>query len=106
MSSRKFETLKNDFEDITDRLQNSSISEAALNRLNAILQSLESEAHAAPERYRTGMLEDVEDYKKQLRGFNAEAAGMGIRYALFFTCDTIFLTIFTKTILTRSYLTM
>ena len=41
------------------------------------------EANAAPERYRAGMVEDVEDYKKQLRGYNAEAIGLGVRYYYF-----------------------
>ena len=75
----KFESLKNDFEEITEKLQTEPISAISLNRLNSILQSLESEANAAPQRYRAGMIEDVEDYKKQLRGYNAEANGMGIR---------------------------
>ena len=80
MSSLKFESLKDDFESISSRLDHQPISAQALTRLNSILSNLEGEARGAPERYRAGMIEDVEDYRKQLRGYQAEAAGMGIRY--------------------------
>ena len=80
MSSLKFESLKDDFESISSRLDHQPISAQALTRLNSILSNLEDEARGAPERYRAGMIEDVEDYRKQLRGYQAEAAGMGIRY--------------------------
>jgi len=79
MSSLKFESLKDDFESISSRLDHQPISAQALTRLNSILSNLEDEARGAPERYRAGMIEDVEDYRKQLRGYQAEAAGMGIR---------------------------
>ena len=67
MSSLKFESLKDDFESISSRLDHQPISAQALTRLNSILSNLEDEARGAPERYRAGMIEDVEDYRKQLK---------------------------------------
>ena len=43
MSSLKFESLKDDFDAISARLEVEPISVTALNRLNDILKSLESE---------------------------------------------------------------
>ena len=97
MSSLKFESLKDDFEALSAQIDQTGISAGAIQRLNRILTSLESEgkvperfrkvvisienfflAHSAPERYKMGMIEDVDDYRKQLKAYNAEAVGMGI----------------------------
>ena len=74
----KFESLKDDFESMTSRIDAAGITPGAIQKLNGILERLEGEAAAAPARYKMGMLEDVDDYRKQLRGYTAEAAGMGI----------------------------
>ena len=39
-------------------------------------------AQSAPDRYKMGMIEDVDDYRKQLKAYNAEAVGMGIGWVL------------------------
>jgi len=78
MSSLKFESLKDDFESVTTKIDRSGLSTGAIQRLNTILSSLESEAQAAPDRYRMGMVEDVDDYRQQLKGYKAQATGMGI----------------------------
>ena len=43
MSSLKFESLKDDFEAVTTKIDQSGLSAGAIQRLNTILSSLESE---------------------------------------------------------------
>ena len=64
-----------EFWPVLNQKVNFHISEKSLFGIHVLKTFL---AQSAPERYKMGMIEDVDDYRKQLKAYNAEAVGMGI----------------------------
>jgi len=64
----KFESLKDDLDFLISQINRTSNSATGktVTRLSAMLEGLEKEARAAPISYQNTMLEDVEEYKRQI----------------------------------------
>jgi len=64
----KFESLKDDLDFLITQINRTSNSATGktVTRLSAMLEGLEKEARAAPISYQNTMLEDVEEYKRQI----------------------------------------
>jgi len=64
----KFESLKDDLDFLISQINQTSNSAKGktVTRLSAMLEGLEKEARAAPISYQNTMLEDVEEYKRQI----------------------------------------